>query len=354
MRCLACLLLLSAAALAAPLLTEGFETQGKWKKNVRGKGVIELVDGGVHGGCLKVVSEDKALAYYSIELDARQVAGRRLIIRSQVKLDGVAVGPEVYSTAKLHVGIKVGGKTENCAQRFVGTRDWHTQVLAAEIPEGASRVVLDLGIQNGTGTAWFDDLVVDDGVKEHVVLDIKPAANAAYCDEVAPVPPFDLRGLPVADLKLEGVDFFVLPPEANHGRTCIALRGKAAPGLPARIETVVPVGHKAKRLFFLLAAAGEGSGDKPVCLNVEARYADGKSATILLREGVDIGSLTRPAALPNWTVAWTAKRGASITGLGVATWHNPRPDVPIQWLRASTPGTGAAPIIVAISLDPTK
>ena len=108
----ALLYLWSVASLAAPLLTESFEAQGKWKKNVRGKGAIELVDGGVHGKCLKVVSEDKALAYYSIELDPKQVAGRRIIIRSQVKLDGVAIGPEVYSTAKLHVGIKVGGKTE--------------------------------------------------------------------------------------------------------------------------------------------------------------------------------------------------------------------------------------------------
>lgn len=341
------LLGITLATQAKPLLTDDFEQQGKWRKSAKGKGTVELVEGGVKGKCLKVTSAEQALAYYSIDLDAKQVRGKRLVIRAQVKLDNVAVGPEMYSTAKLHVGIRAGKRVENRAQRFVGTRDWHPQVLIAPIPDDADRVTLDLGIQNGTGTAWFDDLVVDDGVKDHTAISIKPAANANY--RTAPV---DLRAMPVADLKLAGVDFYVMDGEENFGRTCIALRGTAHPDLPARIETVCPVDAKASRLFFLVATVGVDAERKAPCLVCDVHYVDGKSATIEMREGVDIGDITAPKDLPNWKVGWTAREGGKTLALGVATWRNARPGVAIKWLRMRTPGDGAAAIVVAISLDP--
>lgn len=352
------LLTVASAALAEPILTEDFEQQGRWQKRLKGKGSLELVDRGVEGKCLKVVSEDKALAYYSIELDPKQTAGKRLIIRAKVKLDNVVVGPETYSTAKLHVGIRAGKQFLNRAQRFVGTRDWHDQVLIAPVPENATQVTLDLGIQNGTGTAWFDSLVVDDGVKEHLPLSIKPVANASTSGTVllkggARVPTtLDLRGLPAADVKLAGTDFYVMTEQENFGRTCILLRSAAHPGLPAGPEAVIPVGQKGSRLFFLQAAAGGGApGEKP-CLVVEVHYQDGQSVEVPMREGTDIGRLAAPRDLPNWKVAWTAKRGDHALGLGVTTWANPRPTVPIRHLRLRTPGTGATPVILAVSLDP--
>ena len=355
---LAALVLAASAAFAEPILTEDFEQQGKWQKQLKGKGSLELVEGGVEGKCLKVVSEDKALAYYSIELDPKQVAGKRLIIRARVKLDNVVVGPDVYSTAKLHVGIRVGKQVVNRAQRFVGTRDWHDQVLVAPIPEGATRVGLDLGIQNGTGTAWFDSLVVDDGVKEHVPLNLKPVANASTSGTVllkggAMVPTtLDLRGLPAADVKLAGTDFYVMTEQENFGRTWIALAGAAQPKLPRRFETVVPVGSKGSRLFFLLAAAGLDPSRKAPCLVAEVHYEDGKAVDVPMREGVDVGAFAAPEALANWKIAWTARRGDATIGLGVTTWTNPRPASSIRCIRLRSPGTGAVPIVVAISLDP--
>ena len=79
---------------------------------------------------------------------------------------------------------------------------------------------------------------------------------------------------------------------------------------------------------------------------------DGKSVEAPMREGVDIGSLEDPKDLPNWKVAWTGKRDDKTIGIGVTTWNNPRPDVPIKFIRLSTSGTGAMPIVIAISLDP--
>ena len=355
--CLA-LLLLTAPASAGIVLEEGFEAQGKWKKSIRGKGSIELVPGGVRGRCLKITSQDKALVYYSIPLDPKPLRGKRLIVRAKVKLDNVAVGPETYSTAKLHVGVIAGGAVQNRAQRFVGTRDWHDQVLAAPIPADATKIVLDLGIQNGTGTAWFDDLVVTDGVTEHTALSLKTVANASRRGQAigdggrVVACTAALEGVPAASIRLGGVDFYVMHGGENFGRTCVMLRGKSRPDLPARLEAVVPVDAKGSRLLFLQAATGVDKTREAPCLVCTVQYADGKSVAIPMREGIDMGPLEAPSDLPNWKVAWTSKAGGKTVGLGVAAWTNPRPEIPIQWLRLHTAGTGAAPIVVAIALDP--
>ena len=356
---LVAVLVSACAASAGVVLTEDFEQQGKWKKSVRGQGSAELVAGGVEGKCLKVTSKDRALAYYSIELDPKPLRGKRLVIRAKVRLENVVLGPQSYSTAKLHVGVSVGGTIQHRAQRFVGTRDWHDQVLVAPIPEDARRVVLDLGIQNGTGTAWFDSLVVTDGVMEHEPISIRPAANASYRDQTADdgrggfidAGPLDLRHVPVAEIRLAGVDFYVMLPGENYGRTCVALRGKQRPALPDRIETAIPVDKKGSRLFFLQAAAWADVERKAPCLICEIHYADGKTIEARMVEGVDIGPLENPRDLPNWKVAWRAKQEGRSVGLGVTAWRNPRPDVAIRFIRLASPGDAGVPVVVAISLD---
>ena len=358
----AALLAFATAASADLVLENNFEQQGKWKKRLKGKGAVELVPGGVEGKCLKLTSRDQAYAYYSIELDPKPLRGKRLIMRAKVKLQDVLQGPKIYSTAKLHVGVIVNKKMQNFAQRFVGTRDWHDQVLVAQIADDADRVVLDLGIQNGTGIAWFDNLVVTDGVTEHTPISLRTVANAnangavADCGSVRFVDPGqpDLMGVPAAEIRLGGADFYVMLPTQNRGRTCIALRGAKRPILPARIEPVAPVGAKAKRLFFLQAAIGTDASRTAPCLVYTLRYADGKQIDIPMREGTDIGELGAPKDLANWKVAWSAKEGGRAVGLGVTEWKNPRPGATIEWIRVSTPGTGAVPIVVAISLDPVK
>jgi hypothetical protein len=345
---------------AETVLKDGFEQQGDWKKNIRGKGTIELVDGGAGGKCLKVTAQDGALAYYTIQLDPRRVRGKRLIIRAKVKLDDVRIGPEAYSTAKIHVAFTAGKKVRHRAQRFVGTADWHDQLLVAPIPEDAEKVVLDLGIQNGTGTAWFDDLVVDDGVAEHVPVSIRTVANTSYRDKVAgdgrggflDTGPMDLRSLPVGNIRLGGADFYILLPTENYGRTCVALRGRERPALPEKIETVIPVGRKASRLFFLQAAAWADPKRKSVCLICTVHYGDGKVVHVPMCEGIDVGAFEAPRDLPNWKVAWTHKQDGRTVGLGVTTWKNTRPGQAIRFIRLRTPGRGAVPVVVAVSLDP--
>lgn len=353
----------SATALwAETILREDFESPGNWRKYIRGKGTIALVPGGVQGKCLKTTSADQALVYYSQPLPVDRVRGKRLIIRAKVKLEHVVRGKKVYSTAKIHLGARVGKVQRNYARRFEGTADWHDELLIAEIPEDATRVVLDLGLQNATGTAYYDDLVVDDGVRAHTAVNLKPVANACYHDETAgegngaslELGAKDLRSLPVGDLRLGGVDFYLLAPAENYGRTCVLLRGAKRPDLPTRIETVAPVDRKLSRLFFLQAAAGVDPAHQEPCLVYEVHYADGVVVRIPMREGVDLGSFEDPEDLPNWKVAWTAACPGGKVGLGVTTWQNPRPEETVKFLRLSTPGTGAVPLVVAVSLVPRK
>jgi len=354
-RVLMFLLLTTLSTQARVVLRESFDQPGAWKKNIKGAGTVALVPGGVSGSCVKVSTKANALVYYSLTLDPAQVRGKRLFVRAKVKLDDVTQGEKSYAMAKLHIGAAVAGTVQNFAQRFVGTRDWHDQALAAEIPKDATRVVLDLGIQNGNGTAWFDDLVIHDGQTRYTCLDIRPAANASHAGSAfvgKGIP--TLAALPTGLVQFADVDFRILHPDENYGRTCILLRGEKRPDLPARLDTVIPVGKKAAKLIFLHAAAWPKEGVCGECLTYTVQFQDGRSVDAPIRECLEVGSVLAPKERPNWKLAWTARDKAGRLGLGVCTWENPHPDIPIRSIRLSTPGTSAVPIVVAISLDPPK
>ncbi|NOY79413.1 MAG: hypothetical protein GXP31_00260 [Kiritimatiellaeota bacterium] len=347
---------------ATQMLSENFESRGAWQEHVRGKGSISLVPGGVHGKCLKTVSEAQALVYYSLKLDPEKVRGKSILIRCKVRIRDVVRGPKVYSTAKIHVGIRTADRrTLNFATRFTGTADWSDKFLAVDVPEDAQEVVLDLGIQNGTGTAWYDDLTVDDGVREQAVLDIASVANSNFHDETPgdgfgflDAGPPDLSALPLGYVRFRNVDFYIRTPARNFGRTCVVLAGRKRPQLPKRIETVIPVKMAVKRLFFLQAAAWSDPTRQRPCLQYTLRFADGRTVDIPMREGIEIGSLWAPKDLPGWKLAWETAVDGRKVGVGIAEWQNPRPDVPISWIRLSSPGDAAVPVVLAISADPAK
>ena len=285
--------------------------------------------------------------------------GKKLQIRAKVKLDNVVVGAKPWCRAKIHVGTWVGKKLQHRPKLFDGSRDWHEQILIAPIPEDAERVVLDLGIQMGTGTAYYDELVVDDGLKPHMALDLSALANTSYSDGVADdgrggfidTGAVDLRHLPTGEVRLGEVEFYVMPPGENYGATCVALRGLKRPKLPARPKGLVPAGRKGHRLLFLHAAAWVDETRETPCAIYTVRFADGQTVEIPIREGVDIGAFDAPKDLPNWKVVWRSKRAGRTVGLGVTEWRNPRPEAPVESIVLETPGKGAVPIIVAITLD---
>jgi len=367
----AAVLLYTAPARSDVLLTEQFEERGEWRTKTNGAATVELADHGVEGKCLKLSCAEGATAYYTVKLEPERVRGRRLVIRAMVKTENVTVGAKPYCTAKFHVGGRSGGRAFNRAKWFSGTRDWREEEMIAPVPEDIEKPVFDLAIQAASGTAYFDKLVIDDGLKPQIAIDLAPLANTNFSDGVSDdgaggfidTGTLDLRDLPRGDVELDGAGFYIMQPGENCGATCIALRGLKRPNLPTtpkpvkrpgaakRTPATAPVGFKGGALLFLHAAAWVDATRGAPCLIYAVRYADGETIDVPIREGVDIGAFDAPKDLANWKVAWTGRRAGRTVGLGVARWRNPRPDVKIESISLRTPGAGAVPIVAAVSLD---
>lgn len=349
---------LPAPAAGGIIFEDDFEDlDPRWTKNINGAATIEIVPGGVEGNCLKVTA-DGGLGYLTTELDPQVYAGTAIEVRGMVKLENVEVGPQTYSTAKFHIGVDVGekGAYQNRAERWLGTSDWAEKVLKADIDENAVRIVLDLGIQNGKGTVYFDNLVVQDTFGKGRPISLFPIANLGRSDGVAgdakgsflDTGMDDLFGLPAGNLETDEVTLYIPEPGDNAGQTCVILRGKERPDFPEQTEPL-PVGRKAKSLYFLQAAAWADAAAKEPCLSYEIEYADGETTIVEMRAGVDVGNYDDPGPAPNWTIAWEGENGAGKhVGVGVARWDNSRPDVAIKSLRIRSAGNGV-PIVLAIS-----
>ena len=360
----ACFLVLSVTAsrLAFPdvVLRDDFERQQDgWRKNVRGDATVELVSGGISGKCLKTTAQG-GLAYYSRTLDLRAVRGRKIVARCRVKLDNVKVGPQVYSTAKLHVAVRVDGRIRNYATRFVGTTEWQERVLKADVPTEAEVVHLDLGTQNGTGAAYFDSLVIDDSRRPLMPISILPAANTSCTDGVAndgaggfiDLGGNDLRELPTGEVTFAGIPFNIPHPGANWGQTCVVLRGKRRPKLPVKTIAPIPVGESGRQIIFLHACAWLDKNAAAPCLTYLISFSDGRTVKAPMVEGQDLIQFDAPEDVPNCRVVWRGKDAMGRpVGLGAFRWQNPRPKVPIKSISAVSSGSGAVPIVVAITLD---
>ena len=361
---------LSVAARADLLVEETFDDPARWRKATSGGGSVEIVDSGITGPCVKLVCDEQGTARFEIRLDAETVRGRTLHIRGMVKTVDVIVGQRIYNTAKFHVGGRVGGRPFNNALWFSGTQDWHEESYTVSVPEDIEAPFFDLALQQSAGTVYFDNIVIDDGRRPRMAVDLSLLANTSLSDGVAgdgrggflDTGQVDLRDVPRGDVLLGGVHFRIPEPGENAGATCLILEGKERPDLP---EAPVRPGRKGKkpqpawapveetgvRLLFLHAASRIDAECTAPCLVYRVRYADGEIAEIPIREGTDIGAYDDPVSLPNWTVVWTGSRAGKTVGVGMSEWPNPRPDVPVDAVTARSTGTGAVPVILAITLD---
>jgi len=356
---LAALCLLLGRAGATPLLVDDFESLAPaWRQTVKGTGSITLDPAGVQGHCLRIEAREKALVYYSTTLPVEQVRGKRVVVRAKVKLDNVVRGDQVFAEAKLHGLVRLPDKkVQNFATRFQGTADWHDEMLIITVPQDAESVDLDLGIQNGDGVVWYDNLTVDDGTREQLCINLKNLTNACRAGTEGGflgAGDVDLRNFPGGDARYNGVDFMIPTDQENYGRTCVVLAGAERPEFPTETLAVAPVKAKAKRLFLLHTAGWTDLASQRPCLWIDVVYADGQTATLTVREGVDVGRIDAPSACPNWQPVWVAKHGEGQLGVGLSAWPLPRPEEPIDCIRFRSPGNGAVPAVLALSLDPVK
>lgn len=360
----AVLILLCAYGHAAVYFEDHFESMdARWTKNASRDASVEIAPGGVTGNCLKIVGAG-GTDYLTTRLDPKIYAGKSLLIRAKVKLLDVKQGSQVYSTAKIQVAQRVPGEARaiNAAARWVGTTDWVERSLTVDIRPDATEIILNLGLQDTTGTALYDDLVVEDNPAAPAVapraISLKAVANTGRSDGA----PDDGRGgfidagmhdlfaLPAGALAAGDVAFNIPALGDNGAATCVVLRGKQRPNLPAQVGPVL-VDRKVKALYFLQAAAWADIASQEPCLTYRVTYEDGQTAEILMRAGVDVGNFDQPAEYANYKQVWKGSDGFwQPVAVGYARWSNPRPDVPIKSLEIRSAGNGV-PIVLAISYE---
>ncbi len=351
------LLALTAVGHASVIFEDAFESlDARWTKNVSQGGTIDIAPGGVEGNCLKI-SATGGTSYLTTQLDPAEYAGTTIEVVGMVKLENVEMGEQTFATAKFHIGAVLPDKTVvNFAERWVGTADWAEKKLTADIPDDAQRIVLDLGLQNCAGTAYYDNLVVRDTFGTGRPISLLPICNLGRSDGVAndgrgsflDLGMNDLFGLPEGNLDAPGVTFTIPPDGVNKGQTCVILKGEQRPSLPAQTEPL-PVNVKAASLHFLQTAAWADVDAQDPCLTYEIEYADGQKTTVEMRAGVHMGNFDDPREFADYKLVWQGKSGAGKqVGVGMATWTNPRSEVTIKSLRIVSAGKGV-PIVLAVS-----
>lgn len=149
-------------------------------------------------------------------------------------------------------------------------------------------------------------------------------------------------GFPTGKQTFLGVPFEVSP---TQGHQVLVLRGQKQKALPT--NATIPV-HGRGRAVYFLHAAGWGSPDNG---RYVVKYDDGSRSEIDLSDGMEVFDFWRPNASPVARVAWTgANPRQKPIGLTLFAWRNPKPDVEIAEIVASTPGDNSFLMVAGITL----
>ena len=187
---------------------------------------------------------------------------------------------------------------------------------------------------------------------------IAGSANMAFADDVAG----DRRGgwfdqgsndfatMPLGRHVLAGVPFEIADPATNGGRAAIVLYGTNRDFFPERAPEI-PVGGKAKRLYFLHACGWDAPEGTPV-LTYRIRYADGESADFVCRAKKEIGPWHGAQVPSDAKLAVESSNAAlGLVNVQCARWTNPRPDAEILSIEPVSARSSAVPAIVAITAE---
>ena len=152
----------------------------------------------------------------------------------------------------------------------------------------------------------------------------------------------DMRNLPVGRRRFGAIEFNVIDPRRNGGKSVLHL-GAAQGKTPDEVLVPVP-GVRAKSLYFLHATS-IGAEAHAVVGRYDVLYDDGTTAPIWIRVGDEIAHWwgVNDSGL-NREVLRVAWRGANAAwanvGLLMYGWNNPYPDKPVRGIRLSVVEAG--------------
>ncbi len=190
--------------------------------------------------------------------------------------------------------------------------------------------------------------------QEFIPLDISKVANMGFYDEVegdgkggwSDQGENDLREFKFnGRVEFVGIDFNIIDPAKNNGKSCIVLRGQNNKAFPTRAE--IMVNAKGAGIYFLQGASWSWG----VVGRYRIVYDDGTEEVVPLRDGREIFNWWTPGdsevARTAWIGANPVKRGI---GLSVYAWVNPHPEKGIKKIVAETDGDKSYLHLVAATL----
>ena len=153
-------------------------------------------------------------------------------------------------------------------------------------------------------------------------VDLAPAANAGFADEVAydgkggwtdQGADNDLRMIRPGTVEVDSLAFDIIDPAKNGGRGALVLSGKLRKFTGSAASLALPE-NEAGAVNLLHASAwtpkvGELLG------SIVAEYADGSSEQIPVRARIDCGNWRNPSPSGNAVVGWSAENPEALVGL---------------------------------------
>lgn len=156
-------------------------------------------------------------------------------------------------------------------------------------------------------------------------FNLRPVANASFHDDVkedqkggwTDQGDNDLRMFPYGQANFVGLEFPIISPSENEGKSCIILGNQQLSHYPKEITMPAPEFSGAPAHLYLLHAAAWIPPKGELVGTVVAEYQDGTHSSHELKSMIDIGNWWGPVKLEQAAVAWKGENPYSEVGLYV-------------------------------------
>jgi hypothetical protein len=184
-------------------------------------------------------------------------------------------------------------------------------------------------------------------------LDLSRVANMGFVDPVGDDgkggwtdqgPDNDLRSLKPGKYAFCGLDFTIIDPARNQGKSCLVLCGSLRPQFSDH-AAVALAGATFKNLYLLHGSAWTPSGVKEIG-KLTVHFNDRTIQEIPVRANADVGNWWNPVSIENGLVVWTGENRQSYVGFYLSKFAVQ--DKPIERIEITSNGKSVW-MILAIS-----
>jgi hypothetical protein len=220
----------------------------------------------------------------------------------------------------------------------------------------ASLILTNLGIEIEPKIKILEKIDYSKLISQYNVffIDLKNFANWNYIDEpgrtgwIGHGPFRDLRDIPKGNVNFLGIPFYIISPEENNNKTLISLYGP-----DQLIETgEIPVNKKLEILIFLHSAAWVNAKEGETLMKYRVRYdkefippEPPPEEIIEVKRNYHIDDwwfigMKEDYKLKEGEIAWTKDFSGHKAGIFLQIWKNPKPDLPIKWIKIESNKNG--------------